>query len=297
MSWWNQLVTSSSPVITDGAWGTQLQARGLQLGEFPDAWNLTHPDRVLEVAKLYVDAGSDIILTNTFGATQPRLAEAGLENDAAEINRLGAQISRSAAQNHARVFGSIGPSGKMLLTGDITPDTLLKAFTEQAQALAEGGVDALVIETMSDPEEARIAITAAKTTSLPIVACMVFDAGKNKDRTMMGNTPEQIAAILTEAGANAIGSNCGQGIANFIPLTQRLKSATHLPIWIKANAGLPEMINGQVTYNTSPQQFASHYSALQQAGATFIGGCCGTNPLFIQALLQSRQPPTPTHDP
>jgi methionine synthase I (cobalamin-dependent) len=185
----------------------------------------------------------------------------------------------------------------MLLTGDVSPDTLLHAFTEQAQALAEGGVDALVIETMSDPEEARIAITAAKTTSLPIVACMVFDAGKNKDRTMMGTTPEQAASILTEAGADAIGSNCGQGIANFIPLAQRLKAATHLPIWIKANAGLPELIDGQVTYNTTPQQFASHYSTLQQTGAAFIGGCCGTNPLFIQALLQARQSSNPKPDP
>jgi 5-methyltetrahydrofolate--homocysteine methyltransferase len=271
-------------VVTDGAWGTQMQVRGLGLGEFPDAWNLTHPDRVGEVARAYVDAGSQIILTNTFGANRLRLAEAGLADQTAEINRRGAAISREAAAGRARVAGSIGPTGKLLLMGEVTVEQWTEAFAEQALALAEGGAEALVVETMSDPEEARAAVAAAKRTGLPVIACMVFDAGQQKDRTMMGNTPEQVARILTDAGADVIGSNCGQGVAGFVGLCRRLKSATDRPIWIKANAGLPEMIEGQVVYRTTPEEFAGYVPALRDAGAAFIGGCCGTTPDTISAV-------------
>lgn len=280
---------TSGPVITDGAWGTQMQARGLAVGEFPDAWNLSHADRVLAVASAYVEAGSEVILTNTFGATRPRLAEAGLAEQVVAINREGARISRAAARGRARVFGSMGPTGKMLMTGDITAEELREAFGEQARALAEGGADALVVETMSDPEEAKAAVEAGKRTGLPVVACMVFDAGKDKDRTMMGHTPEQAAALLTEAGADAVGSNCGQGIAGFVALCRRLKAATERPIWIKANAGMPEMVEGRVVYRTTAEQFAAHWSALREAGASFVGGCCGTDPDFIRALVRARQ--------
>lgn len=275
---------AAGPVLTDGAWGTQLQARGLALGEFPDAWNLTHPDRVEAVARAYVEAGSQVILTNTFGANRLRLLEAGLAEKVSEINRRGAEISKRAAGGRAKVFASIGPSGKMLAAGEVTTDELRAAFEEQARALAAGGADALVVETMSDLEEAAIAVTAAKQTGLPVVACMVFDSGRNKDRTMTGVTPEQSAAGLAAAGADVIGSNCGQGIAGFVNLCRRLRAATDRPIWIKANAGLPELVDGRAIYRATPEEFASYIPALLEAGASFIGGCCGTSPEFIRAV-------------
>jgi 5-methyltetrahydrofolate--homocysteine methyltransferase len=275
-----------APVVTDGAWGTELQKHGLKPGEFPDGWNLTHPDRVARVAQAYVDAGSQIILTNTFGANRIRLAEAGLADKTSEINTAGVNISRQAAQGRALVFASIGPAGKMLLSGEVAADSLRAAFAEQAHALAEAGADALVIETMSELEEARSALEAARSTGLPVVACMVFDSGRENDRTMMGVTPEQAADTLTKAGADVIGANCGRGIEGFAAICRRFKSTTDRPIWIKANAGQPELIDGRATYRTTPDQFAAHIPELIAAGASFVGGCCGTNPEFIQAVTR-----------
>jgi methionine synthase I (cobalamin-dependent) len=287
-----QLLTRG-PAITDGAWGTQLQAQGLGLGESPDAWNLSHPTRVAEVARAYVEAGSEIILTNTFGANRFRLAEQGLENKKEQINRRGVEISCEAAAGRAKVFASIGPSGKILLNGDVTAEELQRGFEEQAQALAKSGAHALVVETMSDLEEARLAVAAARATGLPVVACMVFDTGKAKDRTMMGQTPEQVAYTLTDAGADVIGANCGQGIAGFVSICQRLHAATDRPIWIKANAGLPTVVDGRAKYVVTPEEFASFIPALLTAGASFLGGCCGTSPEFIKAVaakLKKRPP-------
>ena len=283
-----QTLTARGVTLTDGAWGTQLQARGLTPGETPDLWNLTQPDKVTEVARAYVAAGSQIILTNTFGGNRFRLAEAGAADRVIAINEAGARLSRAAAGNHALVFASIGPSGKMLMNGDVTEAELLAAFTEQAAALARGGADGLVIETLADLDEARIAISAAKTTDLPIVASMVFDSGKDKDRTMMGTTPEQAATALIAAGADVIGANCGQGIAGFVAICTRLKAAAAgYPVWIKANAGLPEMREGKAVYAMTPAEFVSYVPALLHAGANFLGGCCGTSPDFIRALRQT----------
>ena len=279
-----QSLIAAGPVTTDGAWGTQLQARGLALGEFPDLWNLTHPDQVRDVAAAYIAAGSGVILTNTFGANRVRLADLGQTGAVAEINRRGVELSRQAANGGARVFASIGPSGKLLLDGQITTDELRQAFEEQANALAKAGADALVIETMSDLDEATLAVAAARSTALPIVACMVFDTGKARDRTMMGHTPEQAAETLTQAGAHVIGANCGQGIAGFISICKRLRAATDLPIWIKPNAGLPTVINGQAHYSATANEFAAYIPALIDAGAQFIGGCCGTSPAFVAEI-------------
>jgi 5-methyltetrahydrofolate--homocysteine methyltransferase len=278
---------ASQPVITDGAWGTQLQQRGLQLGEFPDLWNLVHPDRVAEVARAYVEAGSRVILTNTFGANRIRMAELATRFSVAEVNRAGVEISRKAAGGRALVFASIGPTGKLLMSGETTREELQAAFSEQAQALAAAGADGLVVETMSDLEEADLAVQAACATKLPVVACMVFDAGKAKDRTMMGNTPEQVAERLAAAGADVIGTNCGQGIGDFIPLCRRLRAATQLPLWIKPNAGLPTVHEGSVRYEVTPAEFVRHVPALIESGANFVGGCCGTSPDFIMALRDS----------
>jgi methionine synthase I (cobalamin-dependent) len=174
----------------------------------------------------------------------------------------------------------------MLMAGEVSEDELRVAFAEQAMALAEAGAEALVIETMAELEEAELAVEAARRTGLPVVACVVFDSGAHHDRTMMGVTPEQAAQRLTAAGADVVGANCGQGIAGYVDICRRMRSATDRPLWIKANAGIPEIVDGQVVYRTSPAQFASYGPALLEAGAQFVGGCCGTSPAYIAALCQ-----------
>jgi 5-methyltetrahydrofolate--homocysteine methyltransferase len=275
---------SAGPVVTDGAWGTQLYQRGLQPGVCPDRWNIEHPDRVEQVARAYVEAGSQVILTNTFGANRFLLGRHDLADRVAELNRAGVEISRRAACDQAKVFASLGPSGVMLMLGDVTADELQAAFAHQAQAMAEAGADAIVVETMSDPAEAKLAVAAAHETGLPVVACMVFDSGANKDRTMMGTTPEQAALQLLDAGADVIGSNCGQGIAGFVPICRRLHDASGGPVWIKPNAGLPEIVDGKTVYRQTPAEFAEYVPQLIEAGAAFIGGCCGTTPEFVGAI-------------
>jgi 5-methyltetrahydrofolate--homocysteine methyltransferase len=272
---------NDGPVLTDGSWGSQMLKRGLKAGAAPDSWNLTDPDKVEEIARGYVDAGSRIILTNTFGANRFVLGKFGIADKAAEINTRGVEISKKAAAGKAYVFASIGPSGKLLITKDVTEDGLMEAFEEQAQAISAAGADAIVVETMMDLNEARIAAVAAKKTGLPVIACLVFDAGKNKDRTMIGNTPEQAVEVLTAVGVDGIGANCGQGIEGFIPICKRMRSATTLPLWMKPNAGSPDIIDGQTVYSTSAQDFARYVPALIEAGANFIGGCCGTDSEFI----------------
>lgn len=276
----------NAPVVLDGAWGTQLQMRGLPLGACPDEWNLSHPDSVEEVARAYVEAGSQIILTNTFGSNAVTLERYGLVDRIEAINRAGVEISRRAAAGKAKVFASMGPSGVMLMMGDKTPEQLQAAFAMQAEALAQGGADGLVIETMSDPAEAILALEAAKATGLPVVVCMTFDSGKNRDRTMMGTTPEQAAEQLTAAGADVIGANCGAGPETYVEICRRLKSATNCPVWIKPNAGLPEVVDGKTIYRLSSEQFASYVPRLVDAGASFIGGCCGTGPEFVRGICR-----------
>ncbi|HET6383542.1 MAG TPA: homocysteine S-methyltransferase family protein [Armatimonadota bacterium] len=273
------------PVITDGAWGTQLQERGLPRGACPDEWNLSRPDAVEAVARGYVEAGSEVILTNTFGANRITLRRYGMEARAAEISRQGAEHSRRGAGGRSRVFGSIGPTGALLLLDDVTEEEMTLAFREQAFALAEGGADALVVETMADLLEAEIAVAAACETGLPVVASMVYDSGKDRDRTMMGVSPEVAAAGLSSAGAWAIGANCGSGPETMAPICTRIRAATNLPIWIKPNAGLPVLEMDRTVYPSGPEEFAAAAAALVKAGATFIGGCCGSSPAYIRALV------------
>lgn len=285
----NRLGSMFSPglVITDGAWGTELQRRGLMPGEPADLWNLTHPEEVESVARGYVEAGSQVILTNTFRANPVALAAHGDADRASVINRRGVEISRAAASENARVFASIGPSGKMLAAGEIDADTVTHAFRVQSAALAEGGADALVFETFSEVDEARLAVRAAQPTGLPIVASFAFDTGKRKDRTMMGATPEQVAAAMVAEGVDAIGANCGAGPDAFVEVCKRLKESSGLPIWIKPNAGLPSIEGGKAVYSMTPEEFAAFVPALIEAGAVFLGGCCGTNPEFIRALARA----------
>ena len=274
-------------LITDGAWGTQLQQRGLPPGTTPDTWNLTHPDRVEAVARAYAEAGSQVVLTNTFRANAIAMKDSSAA-DLDAINRAGVALSRRGA-GQALVFASIGPTGKMLVSGEISGEEVTAAFAAQSASLAAAGADALLIETMSDIDEARLALNAARHTGLPVIVSFAFDSGKNKDRTMMGATPEAVAAAMAEAGADAVGANCGVGVEHAVPICQRLRAAGDLPVWIKPNAGLPTIEGTAIRYATSAEFFASYYTALRDAGATFLGGCCGSTPDFIRALVDARR--------
>jgi methionine synthase I (cobalamin-dependent) len=273
---------AQAPVIVDGAWGTELQRRGLEPGACADLWNIDRPADVLAVAQSYVDAGSRVILTNTFRAN--RIA---ITADIPRINRAGVELSRQAAGERAAVFASMGPSGKVIAVDGIAPEAVVECFREQALACAGAGADALLLETFSDPEEARLALRGAKAAGVPVLLSFAFDSGKNKDRTMMGLNPEQAAALALEEGADAIGANCGVGPDVAIGICRRLHAAAPaLPVWIKPNAGLPVLEGGCAVYATSPEVFAEALPALVEAGACFVGGCCGSNPDFVRALVQ-----------
>ena len=277
-------LTERGVVVTDGSWGTQLQKRGIKRGECPDSWNLIHPDWVEEVARGYVEAGSRVILTNTFQSNRLSLGRFDLAGKAVEINTRGVEISKQAAGDKAYVFASIGPSGKMLLTKETTEDELQNAFEEQANAQAKAGADGIIVETMIDLVEASIAAVAAKQTGLPVIASMVFDCGEHKDTTLMGNTPEQAVAELTKIGVDGVGANCGQGIEGYIPICKRLRDATDLAVWIKPNAGLPEVEDEKTIFYTTAQEFVASVPELIQAGANFIGACCGSDQEFVKEI-------------
>ena len=278
---------SSGLVITDGAWGTQLQKRGLAIGEPANVWNLTRPADVEAVAQSYVEAGSRVILTNTFRGNPVALSAHGQGDWAVAINRRGAELSKQQSAAGVRVFASLGPTGKVMATGEIDEQSVTDAFRIQAEALAEGGADVLLFETFSDVEEARLAVQAAQPTGLPIIVSFAFDSGRNEDRTMMGVTPETAARAMVEEGVNAIGANCGAGPESFAQICRRLKDASGLPVWIKPNAGMPSLEAGQAVYTMTADTFASHLPTLIAAGASFLGGCCGTSPEFVRALVRA----------
>ena len=282
-----QALLAHGPILSDGAWGTQLQARGLPIGETPDWWNLSQAAAVESVAAAYVAAGSRIILTNTFGASRQRLGVDLPAARLAEVNAAGVACSRAAAGTQALVYASIGPSGKLLITEEVTPEALTAAFAEQAQALAAAGADGLVVETMEDLDEAVLAVQAAAATGLPVIACMSFSRGAAFDRTQMGVTPEQAVPALLAAGAAMIGANCGVGPAEALGLCRRLSQAAGGPVWLKPNAGLPRLQNGQTVYDLAPEAFAQAALKLVAAGAGIVGGCCGTSPAHLQALAKA----------
>ena len=276
----------NKPVVLDGAWGTLLQSKGLAPGAYPDEWNLSHPEKVEEVAKAYVEAGSQIIITNTFSANSFCLGKSNLGGKIREINIAGVEISKRAAGEKAKVFASMGPTGKNLAMGEVSADELAESFKEQAEAIATGGADGIVVETMMDLKEAEVAVREAKNTGLAVAACLTYGAGKNKDRTLMGNSVEQAVKSFTELGVDIIGSNCGQGLEGMLNICQQLEAQTDLPIWIKSNAGLPQYKEGKTVYDTTAEQFAELVQTVTDAGADFIGGCCGTSPAYIKLLAQ-----------
>jgi 5-methyltetrahydrofolate--homocysteine methyltransferase len=286
-----QDLLQNRPVILDGAWGTQMQAKGLPDGACPDEWNLSSPEKVEEVAREYVEAGSQIIITNTFSATRICLEQSGLADKVREINTAGVQISKRAAGTKALVFASLGPTGKSLFMGEVTPELIAQSYQEQADALAAADADGLVVETMMDLKEAELAVQAAKNTGLPVVACMTFGRGKNKDHTMMGVTVEEAVKSFSNLGVDVVGSNCGQGREGMLKTCKVLKEQTDLPIWIKSNAGIPKYEAGETVYGTTAEQFVELAGPVVDAGADFIGGCCGTSPAYIKLLSRAYKKP------
>ena len=282
-------IKAGQVLVSDGAWGTFLQAKGLLPGECPELWNITHPEDVLDIAKGYIKAGSDMIETNSFGGSRFKLANYNLENDVHKLNKAAAQISRKAAGPEKYVLGSIGPTGKILMMGEVTTEELYSAFKEQAMALEDGGADAIMIETMTDLEEAIQAIKAAKDhTKCEVFCTMTFDKTVDQEfRSMMGVSPTDMVNQIIDAGAELIGANCGNGIKDMVSIVEEIRSVDqNIPVLIHANAGMPVYQNGSTVFPESPEEMASVAKQLISAGANIIGGCCGTTPLHISRIAE-----------
>ena len=291
------LLSQGYILVVDGAMGTMLQRRGLGMGECPELWNITHPDWVLNIHKQYFDAGADIVITNTFGGTATKLSLFGEAKRAAEINAAGARLAVQAREQASRsdtafVFGSVGPTGELLEPlGSFSRSEMFDQFARQVDALANGGVDAIVIETMISPEEAIIAARAAKSVapSLPVVVNLTYEPTPKGPRTMMGTSPEDFLHLLAQEGVKieAVGTNCGTGAEDMVEVVSLLRSQTKMPVIAYPNAGLPRMVDGAPVYDETPEEFAKKASRLLDAGATMVGGCCGTTPAHIKQLRQT----------
>ena len=280
-------LTTTPVLISDGAWGTFLQKSGLEPGDCPELWCVERPDVVQAIAQSYVDAGADMVETNSFGGSRFKLEHYGLAERTAELNEAAAALSREAAGPEGHVIASIGPTGKMLLMGDVTAEDLYEAFREQAMALERGGADACCIETFADIDEARLAVTAAReNTGLEVICTFTFERTVQGDyRTMMGVSPSDMAAAMLAAGAHIIGTNCGNGMERMAEIVAELRAAAPAtPLLVHANAGIPVNLNGVDTFPETPEDMARNAAAVVAAGATIVGGCCGTTPDHIRAL-------------
>ncbi|MCD6424658.1 MAG: betaine--homocysteine S-methyltransferase [Anaerolineales bacterium] len=284
------LLQSGKPILLDGAMGTMLFAAGLESGESPEEWNVLHPEKVREIHRAYIEAGSQVILTNTFGGSSVRLKNHGLAERVHELNEAGAKNARAEAdsvEQNVVVAGSIGPTGQLLKPlGRLTKEAARQSFAAQAGGLVAGGVDMFWIETMSDLEEVKAAIAGVRSVSnLPIAATMSFDS---HGHTMMGTKPEQAAEALQKEDIQFLGANCGTGSNELIEAIKAFKSTNpELPLIAKANAGIPIVVGTEVVYNGSPEVMADYAVTVWSEGARLIGGCCGSTPEHIKAMAEA----------
>ncbi|MBA3877938.1 MAG: methionine synthase I [Anaerolinea sp.] len=285
---WTALVGSGAPVLADGAMGTMLFASGLQFGDPPEIWNVTQPDVIRRIHRGYLEAGSRIILTNTFGGNRLRLSLHGNEPRVTELNQMAAVLLRAevdAAGGTALVAGDIGPTGSIMFPmGTLDFDEAVDVFSEQARALIAGGVDLIWIETMSDLDEIHAAIAGVRQVApeIPLITTMTFDT---RGHTMMGVSPERAVRALVEWGADAIGGNCGNGPDELVPVVAKMRAAAPDVLLVgKSNAGMPELVDMKAVYKAEPAAMADYALEVRDAGATIIGACCGSTPAHLAAM-------------
>ncbi len=285
-----ELLQTEPYLLLDGAMGTMLFSQGLSEGAAPELWNVKHPERVRNVHRAYIEAGSRIVLTNSFGGTGYRLKLHDLQDRVYELNKAAAENARAEADamdHKVLVGGSMGPSGELLLPmGEMSFEDCQAAFAEQARGLTDGGVDVLWVETMSDLNEVKAAVLGARSVSgLPIAATMSFDT---QGRTMMGVTPVQALEELKDLNLVAVGANCGNGLAEIIGVIEAMQAVDSDTILIaKSNAGVPKWVNNELSYDGTPEIMASYANLVNRLGAKLIGGCCGSDPTHIQAMANS----------
>jgi 5-methyltetrahydrofolate--homocysteine methyltransferase len=287
-------VIKTRPLLGDGAMGTQLMFAGLEQGNCGEAWNLSHPDRVLAIQRRYAEAGSDCIITNTFGGSRIMLNRHGEADRVTDINAAAVAITREAfGGREGYVLGDIGPFGGLMEPyGDFTEAQVREAFTEQAKALVDAGADAIIIETQTSLEELDIAITAAKEAGAPcVIGSMAYDVTLDGStfRTMMGIDPERAAEFMQERGADIVALNCGtrMDMERAREAVERYRRATDLPVMAQPNAGQPKLVNMKVIYDETPDQMVTGVEPLLDAGANIIGACCGSTPDHIRAFRQA----------
>ncbi|HUX06049.1 MAG TPA: homocysteine S-methyltransferase family protein [Acidobacteriota bacterium] len=280
-------IAAGEILLFDGAIGTMIMARGLQPGRPPESFNLSRPEVLEEVARLYIEAGAEFVTTNTFGASPIKLRHYGQDNEAEMINTAGVEAARAAAEGRAYVAASIGPTGAILRPyGDAEPEEVYDGFKLQAAAMAAAGADIFVVETMIDLAEAKLAVKAARDAAprIPVMATMTFDPTPRGYFTVMGVTVAQAADGLAAAGADIVGSNCGNGIERMIEIAVEFKNHTKMPIAIQSNAGLPITRDGEVVYPETPEFMAYKANELINLPVSIIGGCCGTTPKHVRSI-------------
>jgi len=281
------LLAAHAVLLSDGATGTNYQEMGIEPGVAPEEWVFDAPERVRELHRRFAEAGSDLVLTCSFGATSPRLADGPLAGRATEVNVRAAELAREAVGDDRLVAGSLGPTGQLIEPyGVLTREVAVEAYAEQARALAGGGVDLLVLETFFALEEALWAIEGVqRVTDLPLVASFSFDQGTH---TMMGVSPADVVTAVEPLGVAALGANCGRSLDDTDAIvTEFLAAAPALPLWVKPNAGVPRIVGDAVVYEAGPEDLAAHARAYADRGARIVGGCCGSTPEHVAAIARA----------